>query len=568
MHQYFKTPSLLLLATLISFSAKAAPAEITTQTLVRDAGSGLTLQAQLQKNITRSEAYQAEYTEEVPYQTTETYYVSVPYQTQEAYTDYDRQCHSERRCFADTTEFSAEEGGFLTAALLDQDKDGFGRGGPGGGRGPGGPGGGGHGPGPGGPPGGGGGHGPGPGGPGGGGGHGPGGGGGHGPGPGGPGGGGGHGPGGGGGHGPGPGPGPRPEPPRPRPPQCHDEQVCRDVPVTRYRTVTRYRDEARTRTVTRYRTETRCCVTKYHDVFDHQWITQVNVQFPAGTELQGSEQETFKLTLGGSEGNSDANLTTLTSVFGYAIANKQVSGNQVTLILAQVPRYKASDLAQSSLQKISVSPVAAGIVFSFQDNAAQYPRVNSYYQVTVAEAATHEVVASSEPLPASRQVSASLAFAWDASKLYEVTIHVHREGSVIDAGVVDFQVNQVISATVEQAALKDTSRITDVKIVGAGNAAVLSFTDLTLPYASVVTDYTITLVRGGSSMGAKTYSRAALTAAVDGSVSVNVSDFNLNANNQSLLKPGLSMKVVIEVRRAQAKFSKIQFWKDSPIVVQ
>ena len=354
----------------------------------------------------------------------------------------------------------------------------------------------------------------------------------------------------------------------PRPPQCHDEQVCNNVPVTRYRTVTRYRDEPRTRTVTRYRTETRCCVTKYHDVFDHQWITQVAIVFPQGTELANVEQETFRIALAGSEGASDASLTTLTSVFGYQIANKQVSGNQVTFTLVQIPRYRSGDLLQSSLQNINVNAVSGGVVFAFQDNAALYPRVNSNYQVTVAEAATHQQVASSEPIAGQRQVNASLAFPWDATKLYEVTIHVHREGSVIDSGVVDFQVTQVVSLAVDQGALNDDNKIANVKIIGSSSQALLSFTDLTLPYAGVVTDYTITLVRNGASLGAKSYSRAALQAAADGSVTLSLLDFGMSAANLNVIQPGVSMKVVVEVRRAQTKFAKIQFWKDSAIVVQ
>lgn len=567
MHHSLKTPLAVLLTLVMTTTAKAAPSEVTAQTLTRTAANGLVLQTQLQKNIFRSEPYQAEYDVQVPYQDTETYWETVPYQDTETYTDtetyyqneyrcqnytdYERQCHNERQCgFAEKLD------------LAGNDKWGPGGGGPGGGGhgpGPGGPGGGGgHGPGPGGP-GGGGGHGPGPGGPGGGGGHGPG------PGPGGPGGGGGH------------------NPP-PQPPQCHDRQVCNNVPVTRQRcgyeqvahtrpvtrtrTVTRYRQEQRTRTVTRYRTETRCCVTKYQDVFDHQWITQVSVQFPAGTELVNGEQETFKLELLGSESAPDVRLTPASTIFGYQIANKQVSGNQIVITLASVPRYKAGDVGPASLQNVTIAPIASGVAFSFADNAL-FPRTSSQYQVTVAEASTHEQVASSETIVAQqRQLSASLAFAWDPSKLYEVTINVHREGSVLDTGVVDFQIKKVISLTVDQAALKSDKNILNVGIVGAADQAVLSFTDLTLPYADVKTDYVITLVRNGASIGAKSFARTALVAAADASMAISLNDFGLKPAVLSTIKAGASLKVVIEVRRTQSGRSLIQFWKDSAIVVQ
>ena len=109
-----KRSSMTLLSVLVAVSVKAEPAEIAKQTLTRTSANGLILQSKLAKNAYRQEAYQDSYTEQVPYQDTETYYENVPYQEDEAYTDYEtyysndyvcenytdyeRQCHNERQC--------------------------------------------------------------------------------------------------------------------------------------------------------------------------------------------------------------------------------------------------------------------------------------------------------------------------------------------------------------------------------------------------------------------------------------------------------------------------------------
>lgn len=86
----------------------AAPPEQEVVQLSRDMGSPLILESNLSKNMYRQEPYEAEYTESVPYETTENYYESVPYEVDEAYedteyyTDYENVCrdvpYQERTC--------------------------------------------------------------------------------------------------------------------------------------------------------------------------------------------------------------------------------------------------------------------------------------------------------------------------------------------------------------------------------------------------------------------------------------------------------------------------------------
>ncbi len=537
-----KRAGLTLLSALVAVSAHAEPNEIVQQTLTRTAANGLILQSKLAKNTYRQEPYQDTYTEQVPYEATETYYVDVPYQDQEAYTDYenyyssDYVCHDytdyEQRCRTVRECDNTPNIGIERAAvddIISRPRD------PGGDPGPA-------------------------------------------PFPG----------NGGGGGGP-IRPDPRPEPPRPRPPVCRDRQVCESVPVTRqrcgyeqvlhqravtkYRTVTKYRSEARTRTVTRYRSEERCCVTRYHDVFDHQWGLDVQIQFPQGTELNSAEQETFKVELIGSETAPDVRVTPTSTVFGYKVANKIVNQGVVTIILQQVARYKSDDLKEKSLQNFTAVPTPAGLMYKFFDNAI-YPRVASRHQVEVQDAVTHQVVVQSEMRPdLQREVNGEVAVAWDYTRNYEVVLRVHREGSVIENGVVDFEIRQPLQMVLDMSALKDENRIVP-SITGSAERAQVMIKDNTVPYSTVSTRYYVTLIRKNALgkntvIAEKGFSRTSLTAGSDGTFAIKIADFGAKSSEvQSYLKSGSKVQVVVQVDRATSDGQKIQFWKSANVEIK
>lgn len=534
---------LALTTMLIVASAYASPDENSQQNLIRRASDGLTMTAQLTQNEYRQEPYEDNYTVQVPYQAEETYYVDVPYEVQESYTDYEtyyenewvchnyteyeRRCHTERDC--DKTPHPLN----VIARPAPYPGNGGGGGGPvtprprpepypgnGGGGGGGGP--------------------------------------------------------------------VRPDP-RPQPPRCYDRQVCNDIPVTRqrcgyenvsrtrpvtkYRTVTKYRSEARTRTVTRYRSEERCCVTKYRDIFDHQWALDVQIQLPQGTELFGTEQERFSIELTGSESAPDIDLTPASTIFGYRIATKKVENGVATITLSQIPRYKRADLAEKSLQSFTAVPSAKGLSFKFLNNAI-YPRVASRYQVQVEDSVSHEVMARTEVLSMNqRENSGELVVNWDYTRNYNVVLKVHREGAVIENGAVDFELRQPLQMVLDMAALKDENRIS-VDLSGTGAHSQIKVKDDTVPYVTVSTRYYISIVRktilGKKSVVAeKGFSRTSLKANTQGYFMVNVSEFGAKTSDlQRYLKSGEKVKIVVQVDRVTPDNQKIQFWKSASIVVR
>ncbi|MFS4458878.1 hypothetical protein [Bdellovibrio sp. HCB2-146] len=529
---------MILMSLLVAISAHAEPSENAKQTLTRSSKDALVLQTKLQKNIYRQEPYQDTYEEQVPYDVEETYYVDIPYQTTETYTDYEeyydseyrcdtyteyeRQCHNEQRC----------NYALPTDKLIPFRER---------------------------PPG-------------------------TGPAP----------------YEPHPGrPSPRPEPPshggggggytppsrpEPRPPSCHTEYVCNNVPVTRQRcgyenvrktrpvtrtrTVTRYRQEARTRTVTRYRSETRCCVTRYKDVFDHQWNTSVEIQFPQGTELLAGEQEQFKIELMGEEKNPDVKVTPVTTVFGYLVSDKKVTADKITIVLSQVPRFAAGDLKEKTLQNFQAIATRDGLSYRFYDNAL-FPRIKSTHILQVREADTKRVVAETESRAISqREVSGTLALNWNPTAKYEVILKVQRIGKeVIDEGTVNFELAQPIEMLVDKAALKSSSNIS-ARITGSSSKAQLVLKDATLQYASVVTKYEITFTRKNwlgmkKTISNKTISRTSLKADAQGQYMIPLSTLGVSSSDmKEYFKSGEKVQIDIDVTRTLSDGSKIRISKE------
>ncbi len=526
-----KKISLTFASVLVAMSAHAEPNEATQLSLTRTNQSGLILQAKLAKNTYRQEPYQADYTVQVPYQDTETYYVDVPYDEQEAYTDYETtytndyvchdytdyesRCHTERDC-----NYVPHVGVTATSPLdsiIGRPRD------------------------------------------------------------------------------PGGDPGPAPFPgggtdPRPAPyPDCHDRQVCENVPVTKqncgyeqtahqtpvtkYRTVTKYRQEPHTREVTRYRDESRCCVTKYQDVFNHQWGLGVQVQFPQGTELLAAEQESFTVEITGTEAAADVQVTPVKTIFGYQVESKKVDHGLATVVLKMVPRYKADDLKEKTLQNFTAVPTNAGLSYKFLDNAL-YPRVASSHQVVIQDAITHQVFYQSDVRPDSqREIQSDLAIAWDYTRNYEVILKVHRSGTVIDSGTVDFELRQPLQMVLDMAALKDDSRIT-ASISGNMDNAKVVFKDATVPYSTVSTRYYVTLLRKNLFgkdvvINEKGFSRTSLKAENDGNFTISAKDLGVSSSDmKNYLKSGAKVQVVIQVDRATSDGQKIQFWKNTAITVR
>ncbi|HWU43068.1 MAG TPA: hypothetical protein VN132_06510, partial [Bdellovibrio sp.] len=340
-----------------------------------------------------------------------------------------------------------------------------------------------------------------------------------------------------------------------------------------YENVQHTRPVTKTRTVTKYRDEDRCCQTQYRSVLDHQWNLKVQVQFPQGTELMDNEQETFTVEIAGSEAAADVKFTSVSTIFGYQILSKKVDHGVATVALKQVPRFKADDLKEKTLQNFTATPTAAGLTYQFLDNG-QFPRVVSQHQIVLQDVVTHQVVAQSEVRAnGQRQVAGDLAINWDYTHNYEVVLKIHRQGSVIEGGVVDFQITQPLQMVLDMAALKDENKISS-SIVGSLNSAQIVFKDATLPYATVSTKYYISVIRKtifGSNkvMAEKGYSRTSLKANGDGAFAISAKEIGVSDSDaKSYLSSGSKIQIVIQVDRVTSDGQKIEFWKSANVQVK
>lgn len=178
--------------------------------------------------------------------------------------------------------------------------------------------------------------------------------------------------------------------------ECDYENVCNSVPVTRYREVTKYRQELRTRTVTKYRQEERtrevtkyrdeerCCVTKYKDVLDHQDMLRVVLQMPADATLLAGEVEKFQIKLIDLNGNLDVEFKVLSQITNYKVANKVIQGGIATLTLEQIPVViDASLMGEKSVSglRLKIMEDGTGVVV-FKDDG-QKGRTQTSYSISV-----------------------------------------------------------------------------------------------------------------------------------------------------------------------------------------
>jgi hypothetical protein len=336
--------------------------------------------------------------------------------------------------------------------------------------------------------------------------------------------------------------------------------------------VTRYSREERTREVTHYRTETRCCVTKYNEVFDHQWAVDVELQFPKGTELLAGEQEQFKIELSGEETSPEVKLTPVTAVFGYLVVDKKVAGKHVTIVLSEVPRYSAAELKEKTLQNFQAISTKSGLSYRFLDNAL-FPRISSVQKIQVREADTKKVVAESEVKAITqRDNSGALEVNWDVTRKYEVVLKIQRTGKVIAEGKAEFELSAPIEMLVDTAALKSSSNVS-TKISGRKEKASLILKDATVPYSSIVTKYDITISRKNW-LGMKKYlgngviSRTSLKTNEQGAYSISMKDLGVSSSEAAeYMGSGSKVLIEITVTRTKSDGTKIRFSKETKIEI-
>lgn len=442
----------------------AAPQEAKSQRLTRSAQSSNLLKATLSENIYRQEAYDAEYTVQVPYQAQETYTVDVPYQETVPYTDYEdyyeqeyscrnvtryrEQCRNEQLCTPVAGRCqSVEECG--TNALgqrickvrqvceaagrecrdvrqcqqvpyTDQD--------------------------------------------------------------------------------------------------CGYQNVRKSRPVTRYRTETRYRQETRTRTVTRYREETRCCETRYKSVFDRQRTLAVEVEMQGAFQLIGSETETVLIALAGSESSPDVTVTIQNPIYKYRMGQKTFRAGVLKVqVIGEAP-FDMTTAGVQTIQDLKMQFVQDQAILSFKDTLAAN-RMETQYQLQLFEGGQ---LILEETIMNDQKLIKQLALeALDRLKKYEIRLSVQRKSALLKEGQIAFEklglYEKIELTQSEIQGLSDKSLVQITSLDGLGAQSVLRLEDLTLDLPEVETTYKVVVwkVNGGKLewLGEKTLSREQITTA-------------------------------------------------------
>jgi hypothetical protein len=528
--------SLIALIFHLMAPAQAAPGDQPMQRLVRSAQSGSSLETILSKNHYRQEAFEAEYTVQVPYETTEAYVVDIPYETIEHYTDYEQQCRSEHRCHDRHREQCNVEP--VCRAIPDREcrqervcrphpdqprceevtecgTNALGericktrkvcRGG-----------------------------------------------------------------------------GSREDcgmvercesrtreecrqerrchtvPDR----QCGFENVCESVPVNRTRTVTKYRQETRTRTVTKTRTETRCCQTQYRQVFDRQDQLSVHLNFPAEAQLLPQETEVFEVKLVGSSSRLDVDFRALAPIFGYRVAKKDIKGSHAEIDLAPVAKHTEQELGVSTIQKLQLQVQEAGVSVLFVD-LGQRSRVQTEYEVLV-KTLGEAVVARAVGLgTGAKEVSLSLDASLDINQTYLLEIRVQRSGPVL-AGPIDFthQVTAKVESIANLDPYKDLSLVLKPRLEGSESGAQMLFRDLSPVHPAVKSTYHLKILRQSGFLGSgrkelvqTVLSRESLTLSPSGDFQIPLLDLGIRPKDlEKHVKSGDKLSIELTVIRQSSLF--------------
>lgn len=458
---------------LTTANAQQAPAEKPKQTLTRTEGMAV-LGANLSRNQFRTEEYQANYTEKVPYQATESYTESIPYQTTESYIDYEtryeqrhvcrneyrQECRQERECRyvpgqqVCRTDRLCEPGGSTqqcqmvtecgTTALgqpickdrqvcrevsgspncRDVQTCTAGN--------------------------------------------------------------------------------PREE--------CHFENRCRQVPyqncsyesvpvqeaVTKYRTVTKYREEYRTRTVTKYRDETKCCVTKTRSVFDRQTNVAVVINMPVDAILAAGESESLTAEL--SQDGQTVRISVNNSIYGYQNLTSQVSGGTATINLALAPKWSDKDLGEASIERLALR-WANGEVSALISDKGSKLKVSTQYRVRVINPIDQAVLAEAVGSPASTSQTAAvltqIPLNADIAKDQELNIEltVVRNGLVLGAPVSFTKMGRHSKNNLDAKVFLGKDKITGLQTKGQGSDTYVRFVDSSPENEDVETTYDLTLTK-------------------------------------------------------------------------
>ena len=286
-------------------------------------------------------------------------------------------------------------------------------------------------------------------------------------------------PGGGGGGGGGGGRGYNPPPYEPPQPVCHWETRTEWVQVQK------------TRTVTKYTQETRCCRSEPYDAFSHYWNQPVEVRFPAEAALNDGEQEKITFKLGGTEGNPKVTVDSSASIFRYKITRAVVSSGVLVVDLNFAPHITVKEAGAAAIGDVSLDFQAQGVEVRIQDKISNI-RVQNVYQISIFEkGATTAIGQTSAVTREGTLVKAAIAGTFDAEKDYVVQIDVARAGIVLQ-GPVKFSVKKNVAAEkLDINKLKNKELVGKFSLAGLKETTTLRFVDQAPSYKTVKTLYAV-----------------------------------------------------------------------------
>ncbi|MEQ1721714.1 MAG: hypothetical protein ABL930_00970 [Pseudobdellovibrio sp.] len=382
--------------------------------------------------------------------------------------------------------------------------------------------------------------------------------------------------------------------------RCDTQQVCHNVPytdrdcryeqvpyqreVTKYRTETRYRQETRTRTVTRYRTETRtrtvtktrtetrtrtvtkyrdeqrCCETKTREVFDRQLQFQVEVNFPQEAQLLAGESEHLNINLISADATSaTVDLSVMNSIYGYRIASQNVSGATIRVELALVPKFDLSNAGVSSIEALKIDWVNSAQAFqvSFTD-IVKSAHVTTTYTLVISDLLTGATLEQTNVTAlANGKFGALLTSVRDPQAKIKATISVKRAGVIVAGSEISFET----SAAFEKRSVQSTdlinladSKNVVVTLADRGINSALNIEDAANVFADVSTTYQIflDLKIGGASkpLNEKTFTSEQVKAAGGTIKMADIIGYDLVIQNS--LKAGNQIAFSVIVRRTSA----------------
>ncbi|KHD87925.1 MAG: hypothetical protein OM95_11675 [Bdellovibrio sp. ArHS] len=368
--------------------------------------------------------------------------------------------------------------------------------------------------------------------------------------------------------------------------ECGYERVRKTRPVTRYReethyrpeqrtrtvtkyrqeqrtrTVTKYRKEERTRTVTRYREETRCCVTRYKDVFDHQFTQPASVIFPVGSELLANETESVKFVFSGTESAPDVTVSVTSDVFAYTVAETRQEGREKVFVLAVTPKWTVENAGTTTIQGFKLAFSKGEGKISFVETVAG-ARLQTTYLVEIRDEQSQALVFASRIENTQAKVVEIATPGLAREGKYTLSLQVERRGQNVTGGVIQFAQTALYEkkglAEEEISLLSDSKQVVITGMEGAGAERVVTVRDNTPHVDEVQSTYKLVVWKKLSNgkiewLGEKNFPREAIQR-LDGNLGIALKDIGLNPS--SSIK--LYMDLVVRRESAQHLPTRVQF---------